>query len=310
MVDDLGSVRVMTDVSGDIISRHDYLPFGEEVLAGGGRPGGDGFGVVDTASERFTGKERDVESGLDYFGARYFGASLGRFASPDPYNFALIEQNMRAGGLPDAAAFAFSQGYIENPQNWNKYAYVRNNPLTFTDPTGAGTEDGHHLFPERGGLTNLAKDFTAKVKSGPLSGDGWPNQPGFNKMHRAYNDAVEELLEELEHKWGSNRNSWDLAKWKEAAEEVLESDDEAISEFLSELDEHNPGALAAIGSSIAAYRASASLIVKLAAADLMDLIEGALETPIFVVLPDRIFQEEIKGGSSGCLLNRDGTCVM
>jgi len=65
---------------------------------------------------RSSGKERDAESGLDNFGARYFGSSMGRFMSPDP------------SGL----AYANSM----NPQSLNLYSYVRNNPLINTDPTG------------------------------------------------------------------------------------------------------------------------------------------------------------------------------
>jgi RHS repeat-associated protein len=57
---------------------------------------------------KFTGKERDPESGLDNFEARYYGSSLGRFMSPDPDN---------AGA--DLLA----------PQSWNAYSYVLNNPL-------------------------------------------------------------------------------------------------------------------------------------------------------------------------------------
>ena len=64
---------------------------------------------------QFTGKERDAETGLDYFGARYMSAAQGRFTSPDE---PLIDQS------PD------------DPQSWNLYGYVRNNPLIFTDPTG------------------------------------------------------------------------------------------------------------------------------------------------------------------------------
>src|SRR6266404_7406308 len=64
-------------------------------------------------SYKFTGKERDSESGLDNFGARYNSSSIGRFMSPDPI-----------GGRP-----AF-------PQSWNLYAYVANNPLNAVDPTG------------------------------------------------------------------------------------------------------------------------------------------------------------------------------
>lgn len=61
----------------------------------------------------FTGKERDAESGLDYFGARMYTSTMGRFMSPDPLG-----------------------GHMENPQSLNKYAYALNNPLTNTDPTG------------------------------------------------------------------------------------------------------------------------------------------------------------------------------
>jgi len=61
----------------------------------------------------FTGKERDSESGLDNFGARYDASSMGRFMTPDPLG-----------------------GHLTDPQTLNKYAYVRNNPVTLTDPTG------------------------------------------------------------------------------------------------------------------------------------------------------------------------------
>jgi RHS repeat-associated protein len=61
----------------------------------------------------FTGKERDQETGLDYFGARYLSAAQGRFMTSDPGPF-----------------------IIADPQSWNRYSYVQNNPLKFTDPTG------------------------------------------------------------------------------------------------------------------------------------------------------------------------------
>ena len=63
----------------------------------------------------FTGKERDSETGLHFFGARYMSAAQGRFTSPDPGN---------VSGL----------GHIDDPQSWNGYAYVRNNRLRYTDP--------------------------------------------------------------------------------------------------------------------------------------------------------------------------------
>jgi RHS repeat-associated protein len=68
----------------------------------------------DRIGSRDTGKERDSESGLDYFGARYYGSALGRFTSPDD------------GSDQDPGS----------PQSWNLYAYGRNSPLTGTDPSG------------------------------------------------------------------------------------------------------------------------------------------------------------------------------
>jgi RHS repeat-associated protein len=78
---------------------------------------------------RYTGKERDAESGNDYFNARYFGSSMGRFMSPDPLPWI----SWQDGDKDERARF---EGYIANPQNFNLYAYVRNNPLIYTDPTG------------------------------------------------------------------------------------------------------------------------------------------------------------------------------
>jgi RHS repeat-associated protein len=76
-------------------------------------PFGDGPPCAGPTEHRFTGKERDAESGNDYFEARYFGSSMGRFLSPDPLG-----------------------GNLVDPQSLNRYTYVLNNPLRFTDPTG------------------------------------------------------------------------------------------------------------------------------------------------------------------------------
>jgi RHS repeat-associated protein len=64
----------------------------------------------------FTGKERDTESGNDYFGARYYASSMGRFMSPDPIG--IMAQK------------------LSDRQQWNMYQYSKNNPLRFTDPSG------------------------------------------------------------------------------------------------------------------------------------------------------------------------------
>jgi RHS repeat-associated protein len=73
---------------------------------------------------RSTGKERDAETNLDYFEARYFSGAQGRFTSPDPYNVIL-----------QANSDEFN-AYLSQPQNWNKYVYTWNNPLRYVDPDG------------------------------------------------------------------------------------------------------------------------------------------------------------------------------
>ncbi len=68
----------------------------------------------------YTGKERDTESGLDYFGARYYASSMGRMMSPD--------WSAKAEPVPYAK--------LDNPQSLNLYSYVLNNPLRFVDADG------------------------------------------------------------------------------------------------------------------------------------------------------------------------------
>src|SRR5207244_7229363 len=85
--DHLGSPRVVTNSSAGVASRHDYMPFGEEVGAGiGGRTGGMGYSAADGLRQKFTSKERDIETVLDYFGARYSESTQGRFTGVDPYD--------------------------------------------------------------------------------------------------------------------------------------------------------------------------------------------------------------------------------
>jgi RHS repeat-associated protein len=114
--DHLGSTRLVTDSTGTVIARHDFAPFGEEISSViGGRGGVIGYGVDEGLRQKFTGKERDSESGNDYFGARYYGANLGRFMTTDPL---------------DASA------HPANPQSWNRYEYAFNNPHKFVDVKG------------------------------------------------------------------------------------------------------------------------------------------------------------------------------
>src|SRR6185369_16041139 len=85
--DHLGSTRLVTKSDGSVKARYDYLPFGEELGSGiGGRTVPMGYGAADSTRHKFTQKERDNESGLDYFLARYYSSAQGRFTSIDPQN--------------------------------------------------------------------------------------------------------------------------------------------------------------------------------------------------------------------------------
>src|SRR6266508_3104186 len=102
--DHLGTPRLKMEVGPQEVSRDWYYPFGEQINI-----------PADNIQYKFTGKERDTESALDYFGARYYSSAQGRFTSPDE---PLIDQ------------------YETDPQSWNLYAYTRNNPLRFVDHYG------------------------------------------------------------------------------------------------------------------------------------------------------------------------------
>jgi RHS repeat-associated protein len=99
----------------------------------------------------FTGKERDAESGLDYFGARYYGSALGRFASPDK---------------------PFADQHVANPQSWNLYAYTRNNPLRFVDDDGQVVHESRDTiyYTVSGATANDALDSANHHFSGDLAG--------------------------------------------------------------------------------------------------------------------------------------------
>jgi RHS repeat-associated protein len=90
------------------VDKLDYLPFGEASTSAGPCP-------TAATTHKFTGKERDGESGLDNFGARYDSSWMGRFMSVDPSMLSVV---------------------MADPQSWNRYSYTLNNPLRYIDPNG------------------------------------------------------------------------------------------------------------------------------------------------------------------------------
>jgi RHS repeat-associated protein len=113
ITDQVGSLRGLSDLGNPSnlwSGAWKSFPYGDGAVAGDGADSQDNPGGM-----LFTGKERDAESGLDDFGARYYASTMGRFMSPDPL---------------------LSSGRPENPQTWNRYTYGLNNPLSIIDPTG------------------------------------------------------------------------------------------------------------------------------------------------------------------------------
>jgi RHS repeat-associated protein len=104
--DAAGTPVAMSDASGEVVWRADYMPFGEEHEITGNVKN----------KNRFIGKEKDEETDLYYFGARYLEARTGRFIKPDPV------------GIREAD--------LLNPQRLNRYSYSLNNPYRYVDPDG------------------------------------------------------------------------------------------------------------------------------------------------------------------------------
>lgn len=127
-------------------------------------------------SYKFTGKERDSESGLDNFGFRYNSSSLGRFMSPDP---------------------VMASGRVENPQTWNRYTYVLNNPLRFIDPLGLFASPAYNCTETNQNCLNdeqrrILENSTVEINGQELSGEAL-----YNKLSEAQKNAFVNTTDKL-----------------------------------------------------------------------------------------------------------------
>jgi RHS repeat-associated protein len=130
LADAQGSARAIMNNgsygSSTVISRHDYLPFGEEIWAGTGlRSTTQGYNAADKVRQKYALLERDDVTGLDHTTWRKYESFSGRWTSPDPY-----------GGSMS----------IANPQSFNRYSYTQNDPINSIDPTGLMTCFGYHVY--------------------------------------------------------------------------------------------------------------------------------------------------------------------
>jgi RHS repeat-associated protein len=126
--DQIGSSRMLSNGHGYPVWQGTFLPFGEEYNP-----------QITDNHYKFTGKERDSETGLDYFGARYCGSKMGRFTSPDK---------------------PFADQHVYDPQSWNLYSYTRNNPLKYIDTDGRKVQ-----VADQGALKNIRQGLPANVRS-------------------------------------------------------------------------------------------------------------------------------------------------
>ncbi len=151
--DHLGSSNMITDAYGAVYQHLEYFPYGETWIEEGGSYGGD------TPGYKFTGKELDPETGLYYYGARYYDPVLSKWISTDP----ALEKFLPTGNK-DRDQNLPGMGGVFNPVNLSAYAYGHNDPVRTIDPDGrdalivaftqykVGTPSGHMPFLGHAGV--------------------------------------------------------------------------------------------------------------------------------------------------------------
>jgi RHS repeat-associated protein len=127
--DNLGSPRITTDANGQVISRRDFMPFGEELGVNSpqtvARINIPQYNAGDGVRQKFTGYQKDVETQLDFAEARMYNNAHGRFTAVDPL---------------------LASGQSGDPRTFNRYAYVGNNPMNVTDSTGMSWDQDYNTI--------------------------------------------------------------------------------------------------------------------------------------------------------------------
>jgi RHS repeat-associated protein len=148
--DHLGSPRVITNSLGEIVSRRDFMPFGEEITNNIGERQASTlkYGQTDSVRQKFTGYQKDDETSLDFAEARMYENRHGRFTTVDPL---------------------LASGKSSNPQTFNRYVYCLNNPLIFTDPTGLQVGKWHTPVNSDGSVDST-RSFKYIINGNPTEG--------------------------------------------------------------------------------------------------------------------------------------------
>lgn len=182
-LDHLGTPRLITAADGTQYASHDYYPFGREITSPTQEMDEHQFDTPEPM--KFTGHERDFAGTfqadpLDYMHARYYAPHLGRFLSVDP---------------------TWDSADLSEPQAWNRYAYVRNNPLKYTDPDGRiAVADDILIGAVVGGVI-----LTEAYLQAPNASD--PSRTNAEVMASSIENGVEWLVSLAEHTAGKRTST-------------------------------------------------------------------------------------------------------
>lgn len=227
--DHLGSSNLVTDVNGAVVESTEFYPYG--------RPRHEERAGFDSAY-KYTGKELDKESGLQYFGARYYDAVAGIFVSVDP----------TGDNIP--------KDWLSDPQLSNLYAYARNNPFTYIDPDGNDPEGKENTIIVIGGdmveyVEHVKNSYSRRhqgvklvsFQPGIFSGNRLSVLNELNKLYpetmkKDYEKALKTVIDEnvnwLEDKIEKGYSIIDLEKASKDVQERIfyETEQKVISEAL------------------------------------------------------------------------------
>jgi RHS repeat-associated protein len=218
--DHLNSTNLVYSASGALEEDSDFYPYGGER----------GYTLGSGNHFKFTGKERDPESGLDYFGARYYGNSLGRFLTTDPVQIHPLR--------------------MLDPQRMNSYAQSRNNPIAYRDPDGRdiAAVGFSKLAAGAGhiGILSIQKDRSAKFGEFGPKGGGKPTWPGhvaldslktkvaFDSNGKPTAASLDAVAKELANITGQPESSISLAYYA-----TSEADTQALNAWMQEQFDHH-----------------------------------------------------------------------
>jgi RHS repeat-associated protein len=202
--DNLGSPRINTDADGSVQTRTDYYPFGQ-VMTDPIRIEENGY-KSDEVRKKFTGYERDDETGLDFAQARYFNAAHGRFITTDPY---MIIFEMKAGADNDEQKKILLE-YMAQAQNWNKYAYCLNNPLKLLDPQGMRPPNENEMaaLAFLRVLASTRPEFKAEIMAAHDEIAGIIDKLGANQQSTGVNIAVWAILNVNNVQYGNDGTTY------------------------------------------------------------------------------------------------------